>query len=146
MLGSSTSGSTTSEAIIFNTTTVGTYYVRVIGFSGAFSATACYKLRAEISGTPKMGAANFSTVSKEQNSVAISPNPVHGKLTVSYMSDNNQADEIVITDLTGKKVWSGNISSRTGKNENGIILPAALTNGIYLLRVGNRNPVKFIKE
>lgn len=146
LLGSSTAGSTTSEAIIYNTTTVGTYYVRVIGFSGAFSTTACYKLRAEISGTPKMGAANFSSASKDQSSVAISPNPVHGKLTVSYMSDNNQADEIVITDLTGKKIWSGNISSRTGKNENGIILPATLTNGIYLLRVGNRNPVKFIKE
>jgi hypothetical protein len=43
-LASSEAGGTTSEAIVSNSRPAGTYYVRVIGFNGAFSTTVCYNL------------------------------------------------------------------------------------------------------
>jgi hypothetical protein len=55
-------------------------------------------------------------------------------------------EDVIITDITGQKVLINTVNSRPGKNENGIILPATLTKGIYILQVGTRNPVKFMKE
>lgn len=43
-IGASESGGTTSESIVSNNLAAGTYYVRVIGWNGAFSATVCYNL------------------------------------------------------------------------------------------------------
>jgi hypothetical protein len=43
-LASSEAGGTTSEAITYNNAAAGTYYVRVIGYNGAFSTTVCYNL------------------------------------------------------------------------------------------------------
>src|SRR4029077_2357948 len=48
-VGSSANGSTTSETITYNTSTVGTYKAYVFGYGGAYSATKCYSLKAEIS-------------------------------------------------------------------------------------------------
>lgn len=43
-LGSSAAGSTTSESITLSNQAAGTYYVKVIGYSSAFSTTVCYSL------------------------------------------------------------------------------------------------------
>jgi hypothetical protein len=45
-LGSSTAGSTTNESISLASQAAGTYYIKVIGYSGAFSTTVCYSLNA----------------------------------------------------------------------------------------------------
>ncbi len=145
LLGSSTAGSTTSEAIIYNTAAVGTYYVRVIGYNGALSTTACYKLRAEISGTPKSAGAKAAEITKG-NGVFISPNPVSSRLSIVYSSTANQTEEIIISSISGKRLWSKTIISRSGSNNAEASLPSTLSSGLYLLRVGNRTPVKFVKE
>lgn len=146
LLGSSTAGGTTSESIIYNTTTVGTYSVRVIGYNGANSTTVCYKLRAEISGTPKAASVQSTDALKDINSIIISPNPVTSKLNISYTASGNMKEDVLITDLSGKKIVSTVLNSRPGKNVNGIILPATLTKGVYLIKIGTRTPMKFIKE
>jgi hypothetical protein len=145
LLGSSTAGSTTSEAIIYNTTTVGTYYVRVIGYNGALSTTVCYKLRAEISGTPKAAFLQPVNVVKTSN-IGISPNPVQNKMSIEYDAAENKAEEMIITSVSGIKVWSNSVTSRTGSNKVNIELPSSMGSGIYLLRVGNRAAIKFIKQ
>jgi hypothetical protein len=146
LLGSSTNGSTTSEAIIFNTALAGTYYVRVIGFNGVFSNSACYKLRAEISGTPKAAIIQPVTVSKNSNKISVSPNPAQNKISIEYAGAENKTEELVITSVSGIKVWSSTVTTRTGDNKLNIELPSATGSGIYLLRVGTRPPVKFIKQ
>jgi hypothetical protein len=118
----------------------------VICYNGAFSASACYKLRAEISGTPKAALLNPVTVSKNNPAVTISPNPVQNKLSIDYSGSENKTEEIVITSVSGIKVWSSTVTSRTGDNKVNIELPSSLGSGIYLLRVGTRTAVKFIKQ
>ncbi len=49
-IGSSTAGSTTNELITLNNQPAGTYFIRVIGYSGASSTTVCYNLRAGATG------------------------------------------------------------------------------------------------
>jgi hypothetical protein len=146
LIGSSTAGGTTSEAIIFNTSTVGTYYVRVIGYNGAFSTSVCYKLRAEISGTPKAAMIQPVTVTKNNSGITLSPNPVQNKVSIEFTAPENKTEEIVITSVNGVRVWSSNINSRTGDNTLNIVLPSTISSGLYLMQVGNRTPVKFLKQ
>jgi len=78
-----------------------------------------------------------------QNSITISPNPVTDILTLNY-SGNTEASEVKIIDLTGKIVYSQNV---TGKVRNFRINCSGLTSGIYLLSVNTGREVvsrKFI--
>jgi hypothetical protein len=52
MVGWSENDGTNNEEIRFNTTVVGTYRVRVIGYNGANSSSQCYSLLSNISNTP----------------------------------------------------------------------------------------------
>ncbi len=146
LLGSSTAGSTTSEAIIYNTTTVGTYYVRVIGYNGAFSTSVCYKLRAEISGTPKAAMIRPVTITKNSSNITLTPNPVQNKLSIEFTGTENKTEEIIISSVSGKRIWSSSVSSNSGNNKLNIILPSTIGSGLYLLQVGTRTPVKFVKQ
>ena len=146
LLGSSTAGGTTSEAIIYNTATVGTYSVRVIGYSGAFSTTVCYKLRAEISGTPKAASMLPATVAKNSNTITLSPNPAQNKVSIEFSAAESRAEEMVISAVTGKRIWSTTVNSFAGENKIGIMLPSSIPPGIYLMQVGSRTPVKFVKQ
>lgn len=145
LLGSSTAGGTTSEAIIYNTTTVGTYSIRVIGYNGASSTSVCYKLRAEISGTPKAALVQPVTISKNSN-ITLSPNPVQNKVSIAFTAAENKPEDIVITSVNGVRVWSSTVNSRIGDNQLNIVLPSTIGNGLYLMQVGNRAPVKFLKQ
>lgn len=146
LLGSSTAGGTTSEAIIYNTNTVGTYSVRVIGYNGAFSTSVCYRLRAEISGTPKAAIIQPVTVSKNSSNIILTPNPVQNKVSIEFSATENKTEEIVISSLNGARIWSSTVNSRTGDNRFSFVLPSTIGSGMYLLQAGNRTPVKFLKQ
>lgn len=146
LLGSSTAGGTTSEAIIYNTATVGTYSVRVIGYNGAFSTSVCYKLRAEISGTPKAASLLPATVAKNSNSITLSPNPAQNKVSIEFSAAENRTEEVVISSVSGKRVWSTTVNCYAGENRIGIVLPSSIPPGLYLLQVGSKTPVKFVKQ
>lgn len=45
-LASSTNGGTTAESMTYSNAAAGTYYIKVYGYNGAFSTTACYALTA----------------------------------------------------------------------------------------------------
>lgn len=145
-IGSSAAGGTTNEAIIFNTSTVGTYYIRVIGYNGAFSTSVCYRLRAEISGTPKAASATIANIQKGNEAVHIAPNPAKDKLRVTYYSLTNTQETISIMDAGGRAIFTQKVNSRAGENQVDIVLPAEVRKGFYLLKAGNHTPVKFVKE
>jgi len=145
-IGSSAAGGTTNEAIIYNTSTVGTYSIRVLGYNGVFSTSVCYKLRAEISGTPKAASLHPVTVTKNSSNVTLTPNPVQNKVSIEFTGTEKKTEEIIITSVSGTRVWSSTVNSSAGDNKVNIVLPSTISNGLYLLQVGTRTPVKFIKQ
>lgn len=50
ILGRSENGSTTSESLTYSNTAAGTYYIKVIGYNGAYSTTKAYNLKATFVG------------------------------------------------------------------------------------------------
>jgi len=149
LLSSSTAGGTTAESVVLNGGAVGTYYVRVIGYNGAFSTTVCYTLGVTTSASTlaKAAEAFVNRVEKGQT-ISIYPNPVGNKITVGFTADGNDAgmQTLVITDLSGRRILSHNKVVNEGYNQIGINLPATMGSGLYLLNVGRKAPVKFVKE
>jgi Bacterial pre-peptidase C-terminal domain len=145
-IGSSAAGGTTNEAIIYNTSTVGTYHIRVIGYNGVFSTSVCYKLRAEISGTPKSATIQPVTVTKTSNNIILTPNPVQNKVSIEFTGTEKKTEEIIITSVSGTRVWSSTVISSPGNNKLNFILPSTIGSGLYMLQVGTRTPVKFVKQ
>jgi hypothetical protein len=149
LLTSSTAGSTTAESVVFNGGAVGTYYIRVIGYNGAFSTTTCYTLGTTISATIQAKNAELPLSRIDKNkAVSIFPNPVNDKITVGFTAGADEAgvQTIVITDLSGRRLLSRNSLVNEGYNQLGFALPPTMGSGLYLLSVGNRPPVKFVKE
>jgi Bacterial pre-peptidase C-terminal domain/Secretion system C-terminal sorting domain len=147
LLGSSTAGSTTNESIIYNTATVGTYYVRVIGYNGVSSTSVCYLLRANTSATPKFGAKQADiTKLINKGSLLVSPNPAQGAITLGFDSEVTGSENLTITDLMGRVVMNRPLSVNKGKNQMELTLPATLAEGVYSIKVGTRPPVKLVKE
>ncbi len=146
-IGSSTAGGTTAEAIVLNGGAAGTYYARVIGYSGAFSTTVCYKLRADISSSVLSKAADASVIATGKG-ISIAPNPVNNKLTLSFTADKGEAgiQTIIITDLSGRAALRRDVMVNGGSNQINLELPAKMSSGLYLLSIGGKAPVKFVKE
>jgi hypothetical protein len=143
LIGQSINGSNTSEAITFNTTTVGTYRVRVIGYGGAFSSTSCYTLRASISASSfrdaeETPAAELSSASPDASVLVASvfPNPTNGKLNVVVEAAEAQQALLRICDVAGREVFQQNTVCNAGSNTF-IVDMEALPNGYYLLVIDN---------
>ena len=64
-LGSSAAGSTTSESVSLSNLAAGTYYIKVIGYNGAFSTSVCYSLLA--TATPGSGTSCASSYDNSTN-------------------------------------------------------------------------------
>lgn len=119
----SQNGSTTAEAIIYNTTVVGTYKVQVYGYGGVFNTTSCYTLKASISASNfrEGGEEEISEISPvvETPSLAIAsifPNPTNGKLNIQFNSAKESIVEILVTDVAGRIVMNSNFSAIEGDN------------------------------
>jgi Bacterial pre-peptidase C-terminal domain/Secretion system C-terminal sorting domain len=146
LLGSSTAGGTTSESIVFNTSTVGTYYVRVIGYNGVSSTTVCYLLRANTSSTPKVVPKSTDITKFGKGSLSIYPNPTNRSAKLIFSSETGGTENIQVTDLMGRTIINRSITINPGVNQFELNLPATVSPGIYLVRVGSRTPVKLTKE
>ncbi|MEO5571173.1 MAG: M12 family metallo-peptidase, partial [Bacteroidia bacterium] len=107
-LGASQSGGTTSETIVYNASVVGNYVIKIYGSGGANNPTACYTLKAEISGTPFRAAASDNTTSKadaDGTELSIYPNPANDLLVINYPSLSNRTCELQVFDVMGKEVF-----------------------------------------
>ncbi len=136
LVGSSEAGSTTAEQIILNTTTVATYYIKVIGYNGAFSATTCYNLRANTSGSNFREGVFEEVVAVEPATglMNLYPNPANDKVVFDYVAKNDGKLEIVLIDATGRQVLSTRQSISQGPTTVGLPLPT-LSNGLYVLQL-----------
>lgn len=77
-------------------------------------------------------------VSADKFAAKVTPNPLMDIATLSFTANQQQTAQLVVTDLTGKKVWEKSFQSITG--ENTIDIDAATwASGIYLYTVNMDN-------
>jgi hypothetical protein len=144
-VGISQNGGTTSEAIVFNTTTTGTWRIQVYGYQGAFNSTLCYTLRASISASTfregeETPAVDLNSTPSDSDVVIanVFPNPTNGKLNVILEASEAHNTQLRICDITGRTALQQNVACVSGSNT--IILDMeSLPNGYYLLVIDNGN-------
>jgi len=115
--------------VTYNAAPVGTYYIRVIGYNGAFNASACYTLRATISSTslreaemetvntPKEESAQFEDAS-EVFDFNLFPNPANSTLNIQLNSEFSVIKAQAF-DVTGRVISpSGERLSKTFVKSN----------------------------
>lgn len=128
---------TTAETIIRNTTSTGTYYVQVYGYSSAFNASSCYRLRVNTSSSSFRtieGAETESIEVQAMDEVSLFPNPSNGSFTVSVLSDNEADVNIAVYDITSKAIFNEKFSSTKGENSFNLDLQGR-AKGIYFVEV-----------
>ena len=141
----SQNSSTTAEAIVYNTTTTGTWRIQVYGYQGAFNSTLCYTLRASISASSfregeETPVVELNSTSSTSDVVIanVFPNPTNGKLNVILEASDSQNAQLRICDITGRTALQQNVVCTSGSNT--IILDMeSLPNGYYLLVIDNGN-------
>jgi hypothetical protein len=154
LLYRSENGSTTSETITYNSAPVGTYYIRVIGYNGAFSSSACYTLRATTSSTALREAEQETVVTPKEETTQFEdisglfdfnlyPNPAKNTLNIQL----NTEEPIIKAqafDVTGRVIWSGNLEK--GINSISVEeLPAGMYHFSVISPNGERLSKTFVK-
>jgi hypothetical protein len=128
---------TTSETINYNTNTVGTWRIRVDGFNGAFNASQCYTLRAEISSTPfssPEGLTNGEAAAIPQFQINLFPNPASGSVTAEFLNEISGIATINLYNLLGEKIISFEIAVSEGWNSVNLNT-SSLAEGVYVLEM-----------
>jgi Zn-dependent metalloprotease len=142
----SQNGGTADERIVYNTTSTATYYIQVVGFSGAYNATKCYLLRVSTSGTAllkaEVPASRKAITAAEEtvSSIRSYPNPVRGLLNLQYPAAATGLVRIRVMDMAGKVVQEKDRLLNKGLNHFTIDC-STLNSGTYLLQVGQDKPL-----
>jgi hypothetical protein len=84
-----------------------------------------------------VGLATSSASLQIENNLSVHPNPSNAFIQITGLT---RAKHFTIYDMLGNAIYDG----ITGNNEAIDIRP--LTNGMYFLKLENRNPIKFIKK
>lgn len=150
LLKSSANGSTTAEFVAYNTTVAGTYYINVKGYNSAFSASACYTLKATTSSTAvrttaRLGEEEFTpkqdfngevaaTEAAIETGLKLYPNPARTNLSIEYITNMTQEVNMNIYDMLGRKITSFVQTAYEGDNTYQISVET-LPKGMHLLEV-----------
>ena len=141
LLYSSENGSTTTETITYNNAPVATYYIRVIGYNGAFSSSVCYRVNASISSTAfklDMSGENEEVVNEGiETTVSLYPNPSKdGRFTCHLISDLTGTVQMEVFDAAGRVILSRSMD----KTEQFMKADIDLSNdqrGLYYVKLYN---------
>ena len=111
LIATSANGGTAQEQIKYNNAPVGTYYIRVYGYNGAYSSTSCYALKAEISSVAFKQEEPINDESSILFDSKLYPNPTQdGRFVISINSDEKGIGHLVITDSFGRVIQRNSIS------------------------------------
>jgi hypothetical protein len=142
LLSSSLTAGAASETVKYNNGSVGTYYVKVIGYNSAFSTSSCYSLIANISNVAfRMSAPE---ISKSESNYTVFPNPAQNEINVDYTLSSNKIVELRVYDITGKLVLTNTFEGVEGLNKN-VMSIANLNKGIYILEFNDGDKVRTSK-
>jgi hypothetical protein len=149
LLATSQNSGTLDEQIIYNTPTVSTsYYAKVYGYSGAFSNTQCYTLRASLSATAfRTDGSTDGPVDEidlqvqfENAGFGLYPNPATNQVIVEVPMKSENDVMVSIIDPAGKAAIT---QHRTlGKGDNQMTFDVQqLPAGVYFVQVRNGESV-----
>ena len=133
-------GTTATETVSIANRVAGTFYVKVIGKSGAFSSQ-CYTLT--VTSTPNGGlvagndiTARNATISMTATdataSISVYPNPVKNELRVN-MGNYANTVSVLVTDMHGSKVTSKTFSGSASINMS------RMASGVYMVIIRDKN-------
>ena len=97
---------TTAETIKYNSAPVGTYYIYVYGYGGAYSATSCYTLNASTGSVAWRDAAEETTADIKLSEISynVYPNPNNGTFNLTISSDEPAKVSVKVIDMLGNLV------------------------------------------
>ena len=146
LLYTSANGGSTIEQIKYNNAPVGTYYIRVYGYNGAFNASTCYTLRADISSTAfKINGEDGAILSESENSFfEVYPNPNKGFFNYKIDSQIIGSYSVFIKDSYGRVVYNEKINKQDQLFEGTINLEN-FSDGIYFIVLDNGSKIETIK-
>ena len=135
LIATSSNTGTTAESVIFNTTTVGTYYAYVYGFNSAYSSTLCYNLTAQISAsTFRTAQPTINEKTNEAGVLIFYPNPAQTEVSFDYYSIAQQEVNFDVYDQSGRLVMQTMLHLSEGVNQPKIDV-TNLPNGFYVTRL-----------
>lgn len=135
-VATSKNSGTTDELITYNTAVTGTYKVKVNGASGAFDASNCYTLRADVSSSPW----RVVEQSLDLSSITLAPNPAQSRIQVSYNSDEDGAVRFNVYNMMGQLMTTMTTAAAEGSNTMDLDL-SSFRNGFYLIEMVNGDNV-----
>ena len=126
-----------------NANIAATYYVKVFGYGEGYYSDNCYTLKIATSGAPfninpiVQSVNGISKKAETSGTLNVYPNPVaNGRVNVQF---NNQttagSQQIVVTDLMGKTIFTKSVNVAEGMNTLNVQLPK-LAGGVYVLKIG----------
>jgi hypothetical protein len=131
-LGISQNTGNADEMITYNTSAVGTYYVKVYGSSGAYDPIACYKLKASIQQSSWKSLETAINDGEPATDLSVYPNPCKNLLNIEFNASSADKPSVKLTDMSGKIVRTCTFNAAAGKNIYTIDLSES-GNGLYFL-------------
>ncbi len=146
LLYTSANGGNTTEQIKYNNAPVGIYYIRVYGYNGAFNASSCYSLRADISSLAFKqveGTEELEPITQTEF-IDVYPNPTNGSFT--YLIDSEMVGEynVTVTDSYGRIVYQEKINKDEQILKNTVGLENS-SEGIYFVSLVNGGKKHVVK-
>ncbi|MCE2789384.1 MAG: fibronectin type III domain-containing protein [Saprospiraceae bacterium] len=125
LVGSGVNAGVLDEKIIYNNTlSATTYYVKIVGVSGAFNTTLCYNFTAQISGTAFANVQDDGSELEWRNDLEaqpvkdeflVFPNPAQDEVTLLLpMTEGVTSGQVTMIDLAGNVHLSESITSDEG--------------------------------
>ena len=146
LLYTSANGGNAIEQIKYNNAPVGTYFIRVYGYNGAFNASTCYTLRADIASTAfkqTEGAEELEEMT-QQEFMDVFPNPSNGSYTYLIDSELLGNHNVTVTDSYGRIVYQDKFNKNEQIVKNTVELQSA-TEGIYFVSLENGTKKHIVK-
>ena len=145
-MATSANGGLTTETIKYNNGTAGTYFIRVYGYNGAFNATSCYTVRADISSTVfKLMGEEVEVASESDNSYfEVYPNPNKGFFNYKIDSQITGTYTVSVKDSYGRNIYNENVNKENQLFESTINLEH-FSDGIYFVLLDNGSKIETVK-
>jgi hypothetical protein len=146
LLSTSANGGNATEQIKYNNAPVGTYYIRVYGYNGAFNASTCYTLRADISSTAfKLNGEGENIQTEYENTFfEVYPNPNKGFFNYKIDSQITGSYSVSVKDSYGRIVYNESIDKQDQLFESTINLEN-YSDGIYFVVLDNGSKIETVK-
>jgi N-acetyl-anhydromuramyl-L-alanine amidase AmpD len=148
LLFSSVNAGTTNESIIYNNAPVGTYFIKIYGYNGAFHPSLNYTIRASTSSVAyrNAGINNNTKEINEENEIELDKisanitNPAKmGEAAKVNIFNYEGIANFRLFDLQGKEIMAQSNIQIERNSTNDFVIPSSLQSGLYLFFIELEN-------